>query len=240
MLGPPPPTASGVTPHLERLGASKRSACYVPEEGVLLVEHADKAVGARQSTAHFFLVLRGRSLTTSTINVCIAVDSEVAYRQGWSSDSWARDAAEIAETVGRRVNVDSTIGEFARNFFDQTAFQPGRFDEPYLAQPWDAGFQNPYAPIAYSLKQYAYRTAHRLPVALTLPQSNDQVPPALALSRRVRDSLFAAPVDSAAIREVAVRLTSEKALTFTYHVGGELFVEIVWDRVSRRFLLVLG
>lgn len=95
--------------------------------------------------------------------------------------------------------------------------------------------------VTYSLKQYAYRARHRLPVAMSFPQlRDDTLIRKVALPQRVRDSLRAAPVDSSAIRDLVQRLLRERAMTFTYRLGGELEIQIVWDRVSRRFFVVVG
>jgi len=189
------------------------------------------------------LALRGKGLNTTSVELCIFVSNQVAYRQLWSAAGWASDETRPAGPTSRQRSLrgDSLVRS-AVDTVIQTSFTPFRFESEDPTQGWDSDFQNPFAPIAYTLKQYDYRAAHRLPLAIQLPHvpMEDGSTPGVSLPARVCDSLYRAPVDSQTVRSLVQRLAGEHAPTFSFSLGGELLVEIVWDRLSRRFLLARG
>src|SRR5207237_6392909 len=66
---------------------------------------------------------------------------------------------------------------------------------------WGPDFQNAYAAAAFSLKQYDYRRAVGLPLALSLPGLlADSIDKTVGLPVYVRDSLYKAPVDRKSTR----------------------------------------
>lgn len=214
--------------------SSPRAPCDSTAEDLLTVRSAQRAVGPGQPEARLALVLRGRSLANATADFCMTIGGKAAYRDAWSTQWWAEPWVEAARQRGNTVHPDSVISVQVNRFFSEEAFRHTRFTEEYLEDPLYF-----YRPLGYSLKQYAYREKRRLPVAMSFPQTRDEkVIPHVTLPRQVRDSLDRAPLDSSLVRTVVQRLLQEKAMTFTYHLGGELVIEIVWDRVSRRFLAV--
>ena len=218
-----------------------RGPCDPRADSIRLVEQAAKPLGFGKSIARFSLVLRGGSLATSAVDFCAVVNSELAYRQVWSAQDWAEGYVRDLEANGRSIPhyADTVLVTSAKYFFDDWTFEWNPEDEEAFSNPWDNTFHNAYAAVGYSIKQYAYRTSHGLPLALSLPRfPEDSLVPGVALPRGVRDSLNLAPVDSAMIRGVATRILSERPLIFHYDVCFGCKITIVWDRVSRRFLLV--
>jgi len=224
-----------------RRAHAPRGPCDHRADSVLLVEQAAKPLAFGKSIARFSLVLRGGSLATSAVDFCVVVNSELAYRHVWSARDWAEGYVRDLEANGGSIQhyADTVVVRSAKHFFDDWAFEWNPEDEDAFGNPWDNSFHNAYAGVGYSIKQYAYRTARQLPLALSLPRfPEDSLVPDVALPQSVRDSLNMAPVDSAMIRGVATRIRSEGAMIFHYTVCQGCKVTIVWDRLSRRFLLV--
>src|SRR5207245_2839630 len=109
-------------------------------------------------SAHFVLILRGRSLSAATVELCISVGSDVVYRQAWPARYWLIGSSRVVRPHAG----DSLISDVAKEFFRDSNFRSYYFTEEYLELPWGKSYSNPYAPAAFSLKQYAYRAAHGL------------------------------------------------------------------------------
>lgn len=164
------------------------------------------------------------------VTLCIEVADQPVYVHNWPASLWSEDVARTDSASLRRlikVEVDS--------FFSRSgvfyAFKAPNGE-------WTRDFQTPYAPIAYSLKQNQFREAHHMRMGMTLPgfahgQGGLDEPSPLEC-----DSLLRAPVDTQAVRAVVDRMAQERTLAFAYHVSGEVWARIAWDRRSSRFLLV--
>ncbi len=211
-----------------------------PQAGVLFVRQVEKALGPGQATARFVLRVSGRTLSNAMVDFCVAVDSQLVYRHVWSAQLWADDYVRDASANDATISADTVVAHLANEFFNDWAFGWNQDDDEAIASSWNSRFSNAYSPIAYSVKQYAYRAERQLPIGMSFPQlPDDSINRDLALPQRVRDSLNAAPVDSVLIKDTVKRMRSENALIFHYTLCFTCRISIVWDRVSRKFLLLL-
>ena len=201
---------------------------------VLAVRDESRSLGDGWPDARFVLVARGPSYRDGSVEFCIFVKGRLAYRQIWSSGGWV---------LGRSVNnnADSLVNAAFAEVLGKRLVTPFWFDSTDQSTAWGQDFQNAYAAAAFSLKQYDYRRAVGLPLALSLPGLlADSIDKTVGLPVYVRDSLYKAPVDSQRVRSLVADFVMKAAPALGYSLGGELYIRLVYDRDSNTFVLVRG
>jgi hypothetical protein len=203
-------------PGLAQDGSAARGECGIGVEGVLLSRTDTAELRPEGGKVVAVLQVRGDSLPGRHAQLCLFVSDTLVYYDEWPVWRWlyagsvAVEApeAEVAKRAVASVGVFSTF--------------PSAYDHGYWYATLDT---NPYAGVAYSLKELAYRA--RVGLAIVA-----------GLSQHVRDSILAAPVDSTLVRDIVRRFASVPTTMFAYWIGGETTVQVAWCVEQRRFLIV--
>lgn len=199
--------------------------CITSGENPLLERSAIRPLDDRGHIGYFHLRVFGESLQAGRVDLCVAVAGKVAFRMKMDVGEWL---ASFVDINGSEMPSDSLVRAQADSAFVGRKFGTFRLSNSAVypdSVAWSDADQNPYAPIAYSLRVLEYDTDHDL--------SPWTEPPRPAMM-----DLLKSPVDSSEVRRIVLRLSHDRALTFWYEVA-QSGATVAWDVQRLRFLLVL-